>query len=239
MKLLHLLTTHLLWLLATAAFAQNSEPIRFDRIAPKKVLALLEKSQLEKTADFEKMQPACFEEGLQPGYSTHVFNFEVDEKIETVWNAYRSLNPKELGQEQIITFGLAYSRQYKKLIYAGDDCTRIEEGQIIFSGLRYLGGFVKLAVAQEITEINEAERFITFCYMENGKTLGSQKIRFFETPKGYTEIVHETFYRSNSKFRDKKLYPGLHEKTILELHENVRRKIKSTRHDLANKKIQP
>jgi hypothetical protein len=214
-------------LFAATVFCQTTEPIRFDQIGPKKVRTLLTKTAIENTADFEKMLPACFGEASFSGSSRHIYTFEMAENIETVWKAYRSLDPRELGQEQIISFGLCYSRRQNQLIYAGDDCGSIQEGQIIVSGLRYLGGLVKLAVAQEITEINDEERFLTFCYMENGKTVGSQKIRFFETPEGATEIVHETFYRSKSKFRDKKLYPGLHEKTIVELHEKVRMKLDS------------
>ncbi len=218
---------------ADSASSQSAENIKFDQILPKKVRSLLKKEQLETKADFKKMQASCYDELTQAGYWNHVSTLQLEEPVETVWETYQALSPKELGGGKIISFGLSYSRKHNKIIYPDDECGRIEEGQIIISGLRYLGGFVKLAVAQEITAIDETDRVITFCYMQNGKTLGSQHIRFQESSDGGTEIVHETFYRSKSKFRDKKLYPGLHEKTIIEMHKNVLRKIQAESRELA------
>lgn len=227
MKLLPLYIPLFLIFCNATAYAQSADRIHFEKITLKKVRSLLKKAQLNNTGDIENMQTACFRKESGEGYSRHVFRSELPENTGTVWGAYRSLNPKELGQQQIITFGLCYSRQQGKLIYPDDRCGRIETGQIIFSGLRYLGGLVKLAVAQEITEINEAEKSMTFCYMENGKTLGSQEIRFTETETGGTLITHETFYRSKSRFRDKKLYPGLHEKTIVEMHDKALQRLRT------------
>lgn len=181
---------------------------------------------MKTAADLDMLETACFQPDSGSQYNRHIFRQELTADIEAVWEAYLSLNPKELGLHQIITFGLCYSRSDHKLIYDGDPCGKIEAGQIIFSGLSYLKGLVKLAVAQEITEINLQQKFMTFCYMSNGKTLGSQQIRFTPSDNGGTMITHETFYRSKSAFRDKKLYPGLHKKTIMELHEKAQKNIR-------------
>ena len=171
------------------------------------------------------MQTSCYEDMKGEGYQQNVYSTVLKEKPETVWKAYKSLNPKQLGLGHFINFGISYSRKNKKLIYPDDEGGKIEEGQTTVPALRYLGGVVKLAVAQEITEINESDKYIIFCYMENGKTRGSQKIMLRETAEGFTQIVHETFYKSKSRFRDRRLYPGLHEKTVAEIHENVRQQL--------------
>lgn len=187
---------------------------------------MLRKENLKDARDFENLKTSCYDQLINEGYHLHTYSFILDQQPETVWKTYKSLNPKQLGLGRFITFGLSYSRQHQRLICPQDVCGNIEEGQIIFSGLKYLGGLVKLAVAQEITEINEQEKYIVFCYMEKGVTKGSQKIMIRKTAEGATAVIHETFYKSKSKFRDRRLYPGLHEKTIAELHENVRQRLK-------------
>ena len=57
-----------------------------------------------------------------------------------------------------------------------------------------------------------------------GKARGLQKIQLVETPEGYTRIIHITYFRSNSRFRDKALYPHFHKKAITEFHNNIKRK---------------
>lgn len=219
----------ILMVVPAACLAQPGADIHFDKITSSKVRALLKKENIRNLKDVDAMTTSCFDKITGLEYRYHVFSYVIKERPEAVWNAYKNLNPKQLGLGNIVSFGLAYSGKHKALIYPGDTCGRVEEGQIIFSELKFLGGVVKMAVAQEITEINETEKSITFCYMENGKTHGSQKIRLRESGNGNTEVIHETFYKSKSRFRDRWLYPGLHKKVVAEIHENVRRQIAQSR----------
>ena len=61
-----------------------------------------------------------------------------------------------------------------------------------------------------------------FCYVEGGKAAGSQMIKLVSKGPNTTEVIHDTYYKSGSKFRDEKLYPIVHERIINEFHRNVK-----------------
>ena len=63
--------------------------------------------------------------------------------------------------------------------------------------------------------------------MVGGASAGSQWISLKPTAEGYTEVTHDTLYRSGSNFRDTKLYPALHTKAITEFHDSVKKKAES------------
>jgi hypothetical protein len=65
------------------------------------------------------------------------------------------------------------------------------------------------------------------CYLEGGASKGFQFIRLKEKEDGSTEVAHETFYKSQSDFRDKRLYPYLHGQVISEFHRNVQKRLAS------------
>ena len=108
------------------------------------------------------------------------------------------------------------------MIYLKDeDYSGIQEGQILFIRLDLLMGLKKLVVAYEITKIDAKNKIIQFCYMSNGISEGSQQIILSETDAGYTKITHKTIFKSNSKFRDRRIYPSFHTRVISELHQNL------------------
>jgi hypothetical protein len=118
-----------------------------------------------------------------------------------------------------------YTRSRNEIMYYDDVYSGMEAGQIIFLNLNLLGDFIHLAVGHEITSVNEMDRTIKICYLQNGASTGTQLIQLKEVKESQTEVVHETWYRSESIFRDKVLYPGFHEKGLTEFHENVRRRV--------------
>jgi hypothetical protein len=125
----------------------------------------------------------------------------------------------------MLGFGLQYSRKNHKITYHEDDHGVIDKGQIVILNLKLLWNLVSLAVGHEITEVNEEEKYIKMCYLEGGASRGMQYIRLKETKEGFTEVIHETFYKSQSDFRDKRLYPLLHGLVIAEFHKKVRKKL--------------
>jgi hypothetical protein len=82
-------------------------------------------------------------------------------------------------------------------------------------------------VAHQIAEVNHSEMMFKLCYMVGGASTGSQWITLKSTAEGHTEVHHNTLYKSDSNFRDTKLYPALHTKAITEFHESVKRKAES------------
>jgi hypothetical protein len=130
----------------------------------------------------------------------------------------------------MVSFGLMYSRSQHKIMYPGDPYHGIEAGQIIFLNLNLFANAIHLAVGHEITGVNEAEKTIKICYLQNGASTGTQLIQLKARGKDQTEVIHETWYRSGSVFRDKVLYPGFHAKGLTEFHNNVKLKVQERSH---------
>jgi hypothetical protein len=201
------------------------QKIDFSRIRQRKVIQLLAAHKLDVVNDFFRLNSLCYDLSEDASYSTHVKKFLVKDDVERVWEHYKTISPDQAWNSSMLSFGLLYSKKRAGLIYSGDAYDGIEEGQIIFINIRLLGGLLNLAVAHHITEINEAEKSIRICYLEKGTSEGSQWIRFLKTDDGFTEVVHETRYKSRSQFRDANLYPMLHERAIMQFHQNVGRRL--------------
>jgi hypothetical protein len=197
------------------------QKIDFGRIKQRKIIQLLAAHKLDVVNDFFRLNSLCYDLTKDTSYRTHIRKFFVRDDIERVWEHYKTINPDEAWNSSMLSFGLLYSKKSEGLVYSGDMYDGIEEGQIIFINIRLLGGLLNLAVAHHITEVNEDQKSIRICYLEKGTSEGSQWIRFLKTGDGFTEIVHETRYRSRSQFRDANLYPMLHERAIIQFHQNV------------------
>lgn len=126
----------------------------------------------------------------------------------------------------MVSFGLMYSRLKNEISYPEDVYHGIEAGQIIFLNLNLFANLVHLAVGHEVTDVNDQEKTIKICYLQNGASTGTQLIQLKESGN-QTTVIHETWYRSGSLFRDKLLYPGFHEKGLTEFHLNVKAKVES------------
>jgi len=66
-----------------------------------------------------------------------------------------------------------FSKLQNKIIYIDEKYDGLEEGQLIFYNLRMLGGLMNLAVALEITKVDEEQKMIRLCYLKNGKSEGT------------------------------------------------------------------
>ncbi|MEO7991929.1 MAG: hypothetical protein ABI663_20425 [Chryseolinea sp.] len=196
------------------------------RIKSKKVKKFLVDNRLTELIHFKGYRSVCYDKADADTYSRHFKKFVLKENIEDVWKAYKSIHPTEAWNGKMVSFGLGYCRRQDKISYLEDHYTGMEAGQIIFLNLNILG-LANLAVAHEIIEVNEKEKYIKLSYMKHGKAEGSQWIRLVATPDGHTEVLHETLYKSSSSFRDKHIYPMFHTKAISEFHNSVRKKMLS------------
>jgi hypothetical protein len=127
----------------------------------------------------------------------------------------------------MLNFGLQYSRSKKELTFPGDEYKGIEKGQIVFLNLCVFWKMINLAVGHEVTEVNEEKKRIQTSYLKHGASEGLQNITLESTAEGFTRIIHETFYKGRSAFRDKVIYPRFHTIAITEFHANIKKKIKS------------
>lgn len=199
--------------------------IDFKRIKHEKVRALLRDNGLFSLSDLSKLKSVCYNKSDGQHYYTHTRSFLIDAEIATVWNAYKTVNPQETRNGSMVSFGMMYSRTRNEIMYPGDPYHGIEEGQILFLNLNLVANALHLAVGHEITGVNDAEKTIKICYLQNGASTGTQLIQLKEIGKDQTQVVHDTCYRSGSVFRDKVLYPGFHTKGLTEFHNNVKRKV--------------
>lgn len=180
-------------------------------------------NHLSNQKDFSGMEAACFVNG--EGYSKNTMTFLVKAAPDAVWNAYSKSSPKQCWGGKLVSFGVLFDSQEKPLVYADAPYGGMKVGQIIFIQLRLLKGLYKLAVAHKVVAVDDVRKRLQICYMKNGASEGSQFISLKETPEGFTEVTHDTYYKSKSKFRDRRIYPGIHEKVISEYHTNVARSV--------------
>ena len=198
--------------------------VDFEKVRQKTVKKFIANFGLNKSNGFTEMRPVCYDPRRESSYHIHRKTFLIRKNVECVWNAYTTIHPKEAWNGAMVSFGLQYSRVKNVINYLNDDYSGMEKGQIIILNLRLLWGGVNIAVAHEVSEVNELNRTIRLCYMQGGASAGSQIITLKETNDGFTEVSHITFYKSNSNFRDTRLYPSLHTKAISEFHLNVKKK---------------
>lgn len=202
--------------------------VDFEKVRQKTVKKFIATFGLNKSTGFTEMRPECYDPSRETSYHIHRKTFLIKNNVDSVWNAYTTIHPKEAWNGSMVSFGLQYSREKNSINYLNDEYSGMEKGQIIILNLRLLWGGFNLAVAHEVSEVNEQNRLIRLCYMQGGASTGSQIITLKETKDGYTEVSHKTLYKSNSNFRDKRLYPTLHTKAITEFHSSVKKKAEAT-----------
>lgn len=202
------------------------DSIDFSRIKQQKVIALLQKNRLYSLQDLSALRSLAYDPSDGKAYRKHSKAFNIQGSIDRVWNTYKTISPEETRVGNMVSFGLMYSRHRNTIFYPGDVYTGMEAGQLIFLNLNLLG-LTQLAVGHEIVEVNDAEKNFKICYLQNGASTGTQLIQLKAISNDQTEVTHETWYRSDSVFRDRILYPPFHEKGLTEFHESVKRKVEA------------
>ncbi|HEY5917711.1 MAG TPA: hypothetical protein VIU13_09935 [Chryseolinea sp.] len=198
--------------------------VDYERVRQKTVKKFIADFCLTNPTGLTDMRPECYNPALESTYHVHRKTFLIRSGVDCVWNAYKTIHPKEAWTGAMVSFGVQYSRMKNIINYVNDDYAGMEKGQIIILNLRLLWGGLNIAVAHEVSEVNEQKKLIKLCYMRGGASEGSQIITMQETNEGFTEVLHKTFYKSKSNFRDTTLYPRLHTKAITEFHLNVKKK---------------
>ena len=81
---------------------------------------------------------------------------------------------------------------------------------VVYLNLRLMSGLINLATAFEIITIDKEHKVIEFSYLSGNDSVGKQRIQFFETTKGKTEILHTSYYKSNNIPKNYFFYPYFH-----------------------------
>lgn len=141
--------------------------------------------------------------------------------LEKVWSGYKNLHPTQIWNSKMIRLGFMYSRLHESYIYdAKDKYPGIAKGQVYLVNLNIIKG-LQIAVAHEVDEVNDEEYTIKLCYLNTGKTAGSQWIRMTAVGQNQTQIEHKTRYRGTSFVRDRMLYPYFHQKAMNQFHQKM------------------
>lgn len=148
--------------------------------------------------------------------------FVVSKPVREVFTHYVSANPSTAWSGgNLVAFGLGLDKNSGKVFYAGNPYPGAQVGHVLYINLN-IWGLKQICMGQEIIEINASAHRIVFSYIEGGKTNGKQVIEFFEQDDQTTHIVHTSFFKGVSEFRDRFLYPYFHSLVVKEFHQNLK-----------------
>ena len=198
------------------------DDIELEQIEQKTVRKYVEQQIEEGKHQFYDIQPSWHR-----GDDLSIFNkfestFFFNADLQDVWKSYLSLDPSKMWNNRSMSKGLMLQKFPLKIFYNKDSLANTNTGQVYFLNLKLLSGIYNIAVAFEIVSINALEMIIEFSYVEGNHSLGFQQLKFLAVDDNSTKIIHTSYFKSNSKFRDKWLYPRFHKKITNDFHENIR-----------------
>lgn len=214
--LLLLLSVQITTAVAVCEVPVPIDSVDYTRIPQKKVRKLILQQKSFGLQTFDDISPVCYSSADSGSYRTFEKSQLIKQNVDVVWNNLTHQSPSEEFDGRIVTFGLLYSKRYHNLLYKNEAHTGIEVGQILFFNLRVLNGFKNLAVALEVTKMDNEEKTVEYCYVDHGETRGTQKFMLKPTPEGFTEIIQITRYKCKSRLRDRRLYSFFHERIVQE-----------------------
>ena len=197
--------------------------INLKKVPQKKVQEFLLEQQNNHIHSLKEIQPSIKPNSELKGYRNHVKEYFLKDSLIKVWHHYIVTNPGDSWNGKKVSFGMLFSRKDERIVYRNEYISCIDTGQVIFLNLKLLKGITNLAAVFEFITIDKEERVIEFSYINGNITEGKQRLQFIETPKGYTRILHSSFYKSSSSFRDRFLYPFFHDKISNEFHRNMKK----------------
>ncbi len=166
--------------------------------------------------------PVCYN-GNKKEYLKQVIRYSLNVHIEQVWEGYKNAHPAISWQTEMIRFGFLYTRKTDAYIYHKEEpYAGISKGQVYLVNLHLLGEKLQIAVAHEVDLVDEKEKIIKLCYLNTGKTAGSQWIKFIDAGSNRTEIEHLTLYKGTSFVRDRLLYPIFHKRAMNQFHHRMK-----------------
>jgi hypothetical protein len=234
--------THLLLILIFtfswfSGFSVGNTPIPidsvdFNRIQQKKVRKLIARQKHFGVRTFDDMVPVCYSLPDSNNFQTFKKSELIRQDINVVWNNLIHQSPSDEFDGRIVTFGLLYSKKLNNFLYKNESYSGIEEGQILFFNLHVLG-IKNLAVAMEVTRLDNDQKEIEYCYVDNGSTKGTQKFMLKSTPDGYTEITQLTRYKCKSRLRDRRLYSFFHGRIVEEFFAGIKNKSEAGKNSVA------
>lgn len=210
-------------MMALSCWAQSSmNDIDLSRIPQKKIRKLITIQTENDVCHFSDIKSSYYYVNDLSDFNYMENIFTVNENTQKVWQKYLNNSPLYAWDGRILSFGVLISKFQESIMYNNDNYfTHIDTSQVFYINLKMVGGIYNLAVGMEVVDIDSVNYRITLSYIEGGKVRGIQTIDLISTDGSNTRIIHESTYKSNSRFRDRFLYPFFHERAITEFHRNV------------------
>ncbi len=200
--------------------------LNFEKIPYKKVRKYIHHQIENEILTIYDLHPTLESEIVPVEFSSQEISYVIKKDLNTVWESYIKTSPTEAWDGKRVSFGILFSKPSESVIYCGDECEEIDTGQVIYLNLRILRGIYNLALAFEVINVDTENKIIEFSYIEGNKSEGKQRLQFQQKTDGKTEIIHTSYFKSDSKLRDKFVYPFFHKRATNEFHRNMRRIIK-------------
>jgi hypothetical protein len=197
--------------------------IELDKISQYKIQEYLESQQECGIIAFSDIKPSMNTNSDIKGYFVRENEYQIKKDFEEVWSHYLSTNPSKAWNGKKVSFGLLFSKNEDKIVYCNENIQRIDSGMVVYLNLRLMSGLKNMATAFEFITIDKENKIIEFSYLSGNVSEGKQRIQFRETRKGYTRILHTSFYRSNTILKNYLLYPYFHTRTTNEFHRNLKK----------------
>lgn len=199
--------------------------VEFDKVGCKEVEDFVHEQIRNNTEKFTDVKPSLEPTASTAGFRFHEREYLIKDSLLNVWMHYVQTNPSIAWNASRFSFGMLFSKNSNQLIYPNGDVDGIDKGQIIYLNLNVLK-IKKLATAFEITTVNDTKKVIEFSYVEDNITHGKQQLLFSQTRKGFTKIIHCTYFKSQSALRDHFLYPYFHTRLANTYHRNMKHLLK-------------
>lgn len=213
-------------MVSVTVFSQRAQTICLSEIPQKHVRSYIEKREINYMQNFSDIHASWNKETNESTYRVHEKVIFFKNNIEDVWSCYRHSNPVKSWNTHFIKVGLVISKGTNTVTYINNcDHPEIDTGQVVFIDLKLIRGLFNVPLAFEITNIDPFQKILEFSYIEGNTTQGKQTVQFFDNRDGSTKIVHRSYFKSYSPFRDKFLYPHFHSKFIKEFHRNMRHEL--------------
>lgn len=162
-------------------------------------------------SDTSKYSASCasFDACSDMNYQVDTYTFKGD--AQRAFDLLISLKPYEIWDGSS-RFEMEFDPSQKMFLGKHQNLPDIKEGQIFFLELD-ITKKMQIPVAFQVVELDSKRKTVSFSYLKQNKSKGIQRITFVQDGESFN-IVHETHFKSDSKFRDKHLYGFFHTRLL-------------------------
>jgi hypothetical protein len=197
--------------------------VELDKISQEKIRDYIKSEQNHGVQTFEEITPSMNTNSDIKGYFIRENVYQVKKGIDEVWSNYINRSPNKSWNGKKVSFGFLFSKKEDRIVYSDENLQKIDTGMVVYINLRLISGLVNIATAFEIINIDKENKIIEFSYLSGNVSEGKQRLQFYQTRKGYTQILHTSFYKSNTVLKNYLLYPYFHTRITNEFHRNFKK----------------